>query len=103
MEKTKKNVTATQNLAKPSAVTPQRPNGPMNFKDYEEDIIAKAKSAHIPGMPGEDIAQEFRIAIWLAQRKFNPELASARTFAVRIMDNKLIDLYRKSRHYRGRC
>lgn len=72
----------------------------MRFEDFEEDIIAKAKSAHIPGMDWEDIAQEFRVAIWLAERRFNPALASARTFAVRVMNNKLIDLARrsKSRH-----
>jgi len=69
----------------------------MRFEDFESDIVAKAKSAHIPGMEWEDVAQEFRLALWLAERRFDPKRASARTFAVRIMNNKLIDLARRSK------
>ncbi len=75
----------------------------MNFEDFENDIQAKAKSAHIRGWEPKDIAQEFRFAIWRNQDKFNPKLASARTFAVRIMQNKLIDLARRSKSYIGLC
>ena len=66
----------------------------INFLDYENDIVAKAKTYSIPNMDWEDIAQELRLAIWLNRNKFNPKRASQRTFVMRIMKNKIIDLAR---------
>jgi len=66
----------------------------INFLDYENDVVAKAKTYSIPNMDWEDIAQELRLAIWLNRNKFNPERASQRTFVIRIMRNKIIDLAR---------
>jgi len=69
----------------------------MDFRDFEKDVVAKAKSVEIPNMEWKDIAQEFRLAIYQNQDRYNPKLASERTFAVRIMSNKLVDLMRKAR------
>jgi len=66
----------------------------INFLHYENDIVAKSKTYSIPNMDWEDIAQELRLAIWLNRNKFNPERANKRTFAIRIMRNKIIDLAR---------
>jgi RNA polymerase sigma factor (sigma-70 family) len=64
----------------------------MRFLLYENDIRAKAKSYFIPGMDWEDIAQELRLVLWLNLHKFKPKRASERTFANRIMENKIKDL-----------
>lgn len=64
----------------------------MRFLLFEKDIVAKAKTYSIPGMDWEDIAQELRLALWLNLPKFQPGKASERTFANRIMENKIKDL-----------
>lgn len=66
----------------------------INFLDYEKDIVAKAKSYFIPSMEWKDIAQELRLAVWLNNNKYNPERGGKRTFVIRVIKNKLIDLAR---------
>lgn len=61
---------------------------------FENDILAKAKTYKIPGMDWEDVAQELRLAVWRARDKFNPKLAGARTFVVKVIINRLRDLAR---------
>ncbi len=60
---------------------------------YKNDILGKAKTARIPNMEWQDIAQELDIALWLNLSKFQGKnQSSERTFAVKIMQNKVIDL-----------
>lgn len=60
---------------------------------YTNDIVGKAKTSHIAGLDWEDIAQELDIALWKNLDKFQGRNnASERTFAVRIMRNKILDL-----------
>ena len=66
----------------------------INFLDYEKDITAKAKSYFVPNMDWEDIAQELRLAVWQKSQKYNPTKAGERTFVIRIIRNRLIDLIR---------
>ena len=70
----------------------------MNFETYlleiEPDIMGKAKQYSLSGMDWEDVAQELRIQLWQKFSNFNPQKASFRTWANRIMSNKLKDLLR---------
>lgn len=60
---------------------------------YVNDILGKAKTTTVPGLDWQDIAQEFDIALWKNLNKFQGRNnASERTFAVRIMRNKILDL-----------
>lgn len=74
----------------------------INFLDYEKDIVAKAKSYSIPSMEWQDTAQELRLAVWLNSDKYNPQRGGKRTFVVKVIKNRLIDLARtanrKKRH-----
>jgi len=65
----------------------------MRFLKYENDIVAKAKYYTIPSMEWGDIAQELRIVLWQKLDKFQGRNnASERTFAMRVMRNKILDL-----------
>lgn len=60
---------------------------------YTNDIVAKAKTSRITGFDWQDIAQELDITLWKNLGKFQGRNnASERTFAVRIMRNKIFDL-----------
>ena len=60
---------------------------------YAGDILGKAFSSRIPGLNWEDIAQELDIALWKNIGKFRGKNnASERTFVVRVMTNKILDL-----------
>lgn len=61
------------------------------------DIIAKSKTYLMPGNDWEaqDTAQELAIQLWLKSDKYNPKLASARTWGNRVISRKIIDIYRK--------
>ncbi|MCL6096288.1 MAG: hypothetical protein M1444_01195 [Patescibacteria group bacterium] len=60
---------------------------------YENDILGKAKTTHISGLDWEDIAQELDIALWKNLSKFQGRNnSSERTFAQKIMRNKILDL-----------
>lgn len=60
---------------------------------YSDDILGKAWTFRIPGLDPEDIAQELDIILWQKLRKFRGNNgASERTFAVRVMQNRLLDL-----------
>jgi len=65
----------------------------MRFLKYENDIVAKAKYYTIPNMDWEDVAQELRIILWQKLDKFQGRNnASERTFAMKVMQNKILDL-----------
>ena len=66
----------------------------INFLDYEKDIVAKAKSYPIPSMEWKDTAQELRLVVWLNSDKYNPQRGGKRTFVIRVIKNRLIDLAR---------
>lgn len=67
----------------------------MNFINYENDIVAKSKSYNIPNMEWQDIAQELRILLWQKLDKFEGKNnAKERTFAIKIMRNKIFDLFK---------
>ena len=75
---------------------------------YKADIEGKAKTAEVPGMDWEDIAQELDIALWLGLSKHQGRNgASERTFAQVIMRNCIIDLrkaaFRDKRLANARC
>ncbi len=67
----------------------------MDFQDFEKDLVAKSKSTHIPGLDWEDIAQDLRITLWQKMSRYDPKRGSPRTFAVKVMRNRIIDLARK--------
>ena len=60
---------------------------------YQDDILGKAKTYRIPNMEWQDIAQELDIILWQKLGKFQGRNnASERTFAIKVMRNKIIDL-----------
>lgn len=60
---------------------------------YQDDILGKAKTSRIPGMEWQDVAQELDIVLWQKLGKFQGRNgASERTFAIKVMRNKIIDL-----------
>jgi len=60
---------------------------------YQDDILGKAKTSRIQNMEWQDIAQELDITLWQKLSKFQGRNnASERTFAVKVMRNKIIDL-----------
>ena len=60
---------------------------------YQDDILGKAKTYNIPNMEWQDVAQELDIALWQNLGKFQGRNnASERTFAMKVMRNKIIDL-----------
>lgn len=60
---------------------------------FEKDILGKSKTYRIPGFEWQDIAQELDISLWQSLKKYDSKRgASVRTFAVRIMRNKILDL-----------
>ncbi len=63
---------------------------------YQNDIRAKAKSAHVLGMEWEDIFQEVILHLLTAQGKYDPTKSSPRTFVARVATNKIRDLVRRS-------
>lgn len=64
---------------------------------YAADIIGKAKTYKIGGMDWKDIAQELDIALWKNLPKFEGRNnANERTFAIKIMNHKIIDLAKSS-------
>jgi len=64
---------------------------------YSNDILAKAKTWRIPGLEWQDIAQELDIALWLNLQKFQGlNGANERTFVLRVLRNKLTDLFRNT-------
>lgn len=60
---------------------------------YQDDILGKARTYRIPNMEWQDIAQELDITLWLKLNKFQGRNnANERTFAIKVMQNKIIDL-----------
>ena len=64
---------------------------------YQDDIRAKAKLAHIPGMEWEDVFQEVMLHLLLVQSKYDSKRSGPRTFVCRVATNKIRDLLRRSR------
>lgn len=64
---------------------------------YQDDILGKAKTSHIPNMEWQDVAQELDITLWQKLGKFQGRNnASERTFAIKIMRNKILDLVKSA-------
>ena len=60
---------------------------------YQDDILGKAKTSHIPSMEWQDVAQELDITLWQKLGRFQGRNnASERTFAIKVMRNKITDL-----------
>lgn len=69
----------------------------INILDFKNDVVAKAKSTHIPGMDWQDIAQELFLHLLQNLHKYDPAKgASLRTFVVKISTNKILDLARRT-------
>jgi len=64
---------------------------------YQDDISAKAKMAHIPGMEWEDVFQEVMLHLLIVQSKYDATRSGPRTFMCRVATNKIRDLVRRSR------
>jgi DNA-directed RNA polymerase specialized sigma24 family protein len=62
--------------------------------ELDDYLIDKCKCRKIPGMEQDDIAQEIRLHLWRKLDKYDPDRASIKTFCSRIIDNKLVDLFR---------
>lgn len=63
---------------------------------YQDDIRAKAKTAHVPGMEWEDVFQEVMLHLFLVQGKYDSKKSGPRTFVCRVATNKIRDLIRRS-------
>lgn len=63
---------------------------------YQDDIRAKAKMAHVPGMEWQDVFQEVMLHLLLVQSKYDPKRSGPRTFVCRVATNKIRDLVRRS-------
>jgi len=64
---------------------------------YQDDILGKAKTSRIPNMEWQDVAQELDITLWQKLSKFQGRNnASERTFAVKVMRNKILDLVKSA-------
>ena len=60
---------------------------------YQNDILGKAKTYQISGMEWQDIAQELDITLWQKLSRFEGRNnAIERTFAIKVMQNKILDL-----------
>lgn len=67
----------------------------INILDFQKDVIAKAKSANVKGMDWQDVAQELNLHLFQNIHKYNPSRgAGPRTFVVKLITNKLLDLVR---------
>ncbi|MDO9502719.1 sigma factor [Falsiroseomonas sp.] len=51
-----------------------------------------ARTAYLPGMDAEDIEQDLILDLWRRRHRFNPERASFRTFADRIVAHRVATL-----------
>lgn len=66
-------------------------------QQFSVDITARAKTTNIPGMEWQDVAQELDIALWKGLPKFRGQnKAHKRTFAWKIMRNRILDLHKAS-------
>ena len=63
----------------------------------EKDICYEAGKNYIYGMGKEDIAQELRAHIFSKIGNYDPTKSNFRTWAIRVMKNKIIDLSRKKK------
>ena len=68
----------------------------INILQFQDDIIAKAKTYQIPGMDWQDIAQEIYLQLWKVASRFNPLKAGERTFVQRVAVNRVRDLARRT-------
>lgn len=66
----------------------------LNIEDFIDDAKYKARRVSISGMEAVDVEQELLTHLWLRRSSFDLRRASARTFANRLMDNKIRDLIR---------
>lgn len=67
----------------------------LNFQDFERDIVAKSNIYLVSGLEPEDVAQELRIQLWLKRECYRDgKGASPRTFASRIMMNRIKNLWK---------
>ncbi len=64
--------------------------------EIEPDIIAKAKKYHILGMKNDDVAQILRLHLFEKFAQFNKNKSSWRTWANKVMQNRIKDLARRT-------
>ena len=70
---------------------------------YQDDILGKAKTSRIPSKEWQDIAQELDITLWQKLGKFQGRNnASERTFAIKVMRNKIVDLAKAANRQKRR-
>jgi len=67
----------------------------LALSELEYMIVCEASDSNIPFYTKEDVAQELRLTLWNNLNKFDPSLASIKTWAKRVIKNKLIDLDRR--------
>lgn len=60
----------------------------------DDDICYLSEHWNIPGMEADDIAQELRLWLWNKLDFYDPNRSSIRTFAIRIMRNRLKNMKR---------
>ena len=78
-----------------------------HLKEFDPIIIAEAHLHDIPGMDWQDIAQEIRIHLWNKFDLFDVKKSSFKTWANRVMKNRIKNLIRdantKSHQYINRA
>jgi RNA polymerase sigma factor (sigma-70 family) len=64
------------------------------LQKLEHAIVCKAAKANIHHHTADDLAQELRILLWNNLPSFNREKSSLATWANRVMENSLKDIYK---------
>ena len=67
-----------------------------NWYKYEKYILYRAYQCKVPLIPPEDVAQELRITLWKALDKYDKGKAKEVTYAITVLNNKIIDLKRRA-------
>ena len=62
----------------------------------EHDLVTKCAKHSIRGFDSEDLAQELRLHLWRKLDRYDPTKAGFRTWANRVMNNRLKDMYKRT-------
>lgn len=70
----------------------------LAMKVFEWDISLMCRLYKIRGYEADDLAQELRLQLWRKLPLYDPTKSGLRTWAVKVMKNKIKDLYRYSKY-----
>lgn len=64
------------------------------MQELEYMVVCKANKAYIPHHQADDLAQELRILLWQSLPTYNPHKSSLKTWANRVLENRLKNIYK---------